>query len=282
MREVRLAAVIPARNEERFIGRSLLALRSQHHAPRKIVVVNDGSTDSTAEIAKSAGAHVIHLQDRGYNVLGTPVLAGVINKGLDYLRAEGYGKNPSDYVMIVGADHVLPPNYTSFLLDLMETDSSIAVSSGQIRGERSVIPRGSGRLVRADVWRNFGLCYPENYGFETYLLVKVQQEGYKVRVLNDLLTDGLRKTGKHYRKSVFVSYGKSLKALGYSKLYSAARMGLMSIKNPKGGLYMLQGYMSSDIQTYDPDLRAYLSSIQHRRIKRYVTNPIRALTGEAA
>ena len=282
MREVRLAAVIPARNEERFIGRSLSALRSQHHAPRNIVVVNDGSTDSTAEIARSAGAHVIDLQDRGYNVLGTPVLAGVINKGLDFLRTEGYGQNPSDYVMIVGADHILPPDYTSSLLDLMEIDRSIAVSSGQIRGEKSVIPRGSGRLVRADVWRNFGLRYPENYGFETYLLVKVQKEGYKVRVLNDLLTDGLRKTGKHYSKSVFVSYGKSLKALGYSKLYSAARMGLMSIKNPKGGLFMLQGYMSGDIQTYDPELRAYLSSIQHRRIKRYVTNPIRALTGEAA
>ena len=273
---------MPARNEERFIGKALSALRGQHHAPSKIVVVNDGSTDSTAEIARSAGAHVIDLQDRGYDVLGTPVLAGVINKGLDYLKAEGYGKDPSDYVMIVGADHILPPNYTSTLLDLMETDRSIAVCSGQISGERSVIPRGSGRVVRADVWRKIGLRYPENYGFETYLLVKVQQQGYKVRVLNDLVTDGLRKTGKHYKKTAFVSYGKSLRALGYSKLYSVARMGLMSIKNPKGGVYMLQGYMSGDVQTYDPDLRAYLSGIQHKRIRRYVTNPIRALTGEAA
>ena len=282
MGEVRLAAVVPARNEEQFLGKALSALRSQHHAPRKIVVVNDGSTDSTAEIARAAGAHVINLQDRGYNVLGTPVLAEVINKGLNYLHAEGYGENSSDYLMIVGADHILPPNYTSRLLDLMEADRFIAVCSGQIRGERSVIPRGSGRLVRADVWRKIGLRYPENYGFETYLLVKVQQEGYKVCVLNDLLTDGLRKTGKHYKKNVFVSYGKSLKALGYSKLYSIARMGLMSIKNPKGGLYMLEGYMSRDIKTYDPDLRAYLSSMQHKRIKRYVTNPIRSLTGEAA
>ncbi|HLG37394.1 MAG TPA: glycosyltransferase family A protein [Nitrososphaera sp.] len=282
MREVRLAAVVPARNEEQCIGETLSALRAQYNAPNKIIVVNDGSTDSTAEIARSAGAHVIDLQDRGHNALGTPFLAGVINKGLDCLLAEGYGKSPSDYVMIVGADHILPPNYTSTLLDLMETNRTIAVCSGQIRGERSVIPRGSGRLVRADVWRKFGLQYPENYGFETYLLVKVQQEGYEVLVLNELLTDSLRKTGKHYKKSVFVSYGKSLKALGYSKLYSVARIGLMSIKHPKGGLYMMQGYMSRNIQSYDPELRAYLSSIQHKRIKRYVTNPIRALTGEAA
>jgi glycosyltransferase involved in cell wall biosynthesis len=244
--------------------------------------VNDGSSDSTAEIARSAGAHVITLPDRGYNVLGTPVLAGVINRGLDYLSKEGYGDSPHDYVMIVGADHVLPPNYDTTLLDLMETDRTIAVSSGQIRGERSVVPRGSGRMVRADIWKRFGLRYPENYGFETYLLVKVQQQGYRVRVLNDLLSDGLRKTGKHYKKSVFVSYGKSLRALGYSKLYSAARIGLMSINHPRGGLHMLQGYMSKDVQSYDADLRAYLSGMQHKRIKRYVTNPIKSLIGEAA
>ena len=282
MRAVRLAAVVPARNEEQCIGRTLSALRAQYHAPKKIVVVNDGSTDSTAEIARSAGAHVINLQDRGYNALGTPLLAGVINKGLDCLIAEGYGRSPSDYVMIVGADHILPPNYTSTLLDLMESNRTIAVCSGQIRDERSVIPRGSGRLVRADVWRKIGLHYPENYGFQTYLLVKVQQDGYEVVVLDELLTEGLRRTGKYYKKSVFVSYGKSLKALGYSKLYSVARIGLTSIKHPKGGLFMMQGYLSSVIQSYAPQLRAYLSSIQHKRIKRYVTNPIRALTGEAA
>jgi glycosyltransferase involved in cell wall biosynthesis len=282
VREVRLAVVTPARNEEQFLHRTLSALRAQYHRPKRIVVVNDGSTDSTAEVAKSNGAYVINLQDRGYSVLGTPVLAGVINKGLQHLFSEGYGEQPNDYVMIVGADHILPPNYTTTLLDLLETDRSIAVCSGQIRGERSVVPRGSGRLVRADIWRQFGLQYPENYGFETYLIVKMQQEGYKVQVVNNLLTDGLRKTGKHYKKSVFVSYGKSLRALGYSRLYSAARIGLISLKHPRGGLNMLQGYMSNDIQSYDPDLRAYLSSIQHKRIKRYVTNPLKSLTGEAA
>ena len=282
MREVRVAAVVPARNEESFIGKTLSALRAQHHAPRKIVVVDDGSSDSTATVAQSVGAHVISLEDRGYNVLGTPILAGVINRGLDYLLSEGYGSSPHDYIMIVGADHVLPPDYVTTLLDLVETDRSVAVCSGQIRGERSVVPRGSGRLVRADVWKRFGLKYPENYGFETYLIIKAQQEGYRVVVVDDLVTDGLRKTGKHYKKSVFISYGKSLRALGYSKLYSAARIAIMSTKHPTGGIYMLKGYMSTDVEPYDPKLRAYLSSIQHKRIRRYVTNPLRALTGETA
>lgn len=73
-----------------------------------VIVVSDGSTDKTTEIAAAAGAEVISMPDRGYNVLGTPVLAGVLNQGLRRLQEQGYaGEN--DYVLIVGADHVLPP-----------------------------------------------------------------------------------------------------------------------------------------------------------------------------
>ena len=44
-------AVIPARNEERYIERTLQALVRQTLRPSRIIVVNDGSTDRTAEIA---------------------------------------------------------------------------------------------------------------------------------------------------------------------------------------------------------------------------------------
>jgi hypothetical protein len=216
------------------------------------------------------------MPDRGYNVLGTPVLAGVINRGLARIERGNY-----DHVMILGADHILPPHYLTAVLDAMAEDRRLALCSGTIEGERSIVPRGSGRVVRADFWQSIGFRYPENYGFETYLVLKAQQLGYNTRVLSNLQTQTQRKTGRNYKKSVYISYGKSLKALGYSKLYSAARIGLISIKNPKGGFYMVKGYLSDDVQAYDPELRSFLSSIQHQRIKRYVTNPIRALS-EAA
>jgi hypothetical protein len=184
--------------------------------------------------------------------------------------------------MILGADHVLPANYITAVLDVMAAESDIAICSGQIAGERSVVPRGSGRMVRADFWSDIGFKYPENYGFETYLLLKAQQLGYQVKVLNDLRTQTLRKTGKNYKKSVYVSYGKSLKALGYSRLYSAARIGLVSFRHPKAGFYMVKGYTSAEVERYDPELRSYLSTLQHKRIKRYVTNPIRAFVSETA
>lgn len=276
----RVAAVIPARNEENFIGKTLAALFSQHSSPSRVIVVNDGSTDRTAEIASAAGAEVIDMPDRGYNVQGTPILAGVINCGLERLEEHGYGDD-GDYVLLLGADHILPPHYLTTALDAMAEDSRLVLCSGVIEGERSIVPRGSGRIVRADFWHSIGFRYPENFGFETYVVLKAQQQGYNVKVLRNLVSQTLRKTGRNYKKSVYVSYGKSLKALGYSRLYSAARIGLISMKNPKGGYYMVKGYLSDDVQTYDSELRSYLSSIQHKRIKRYVTNPIKALT-EAA
>jgi glycosyltransferase involved in cell wall biosynthesis len=278
--KVRIAAIMPARNEENFIDKTLAALFEQYMQPSKVIVVNDGSTDMTAEIALTAGAEVVNVPDRGYNVHGTPFLAGVINYGLKTLQDEEYGISENDYVLILGADHILLQNYIGTILNVMEANRSIAICSGQITGEHSVIPRGSGRIVRAKFWRSIGFRYPENFGFETYLLIKAQQQGYRVEVLPNLMTQTLRKTGINYKKSVYISYGKSLKALGYSKLYSAARIGRASMQNPKRGFCMLKGYMSNDIKMYDEELRSYFSTIQHKRIKRYICNPIKAFVAK--
>jgi len=52
----RIIAVIPAYNEERFIGS--VVLRARRHAAG-VLVIDDGSTDATAEVATAAGAIVL-------------------------------------------------------------------------------------------------------------------------------------------------------------------------------------------------------------------------------
>ena len=61
----RVAVVVPARNEESFLGRTLSAIFDQYTRPNKVIVVSDGSTDKTTEIAAAAGAEVISMPDRG-------------------------------------------------------------------------------------------------------------------------------------------------------------------------------------------------------------------------
>lgn len=61
-----IVAVIPAYNEEDFIGS--VVLRTKNHA-EKVIVVDDGSKDKTAEVAKMAGAEVIrHKKNLGKGI----------------------------------------------------------------------------------------------------------------------------------------------------------------------------------------------------------------------
>jgi glycosyltransferase involved in cell wall biosynthesis len=53
------SVVIPARNAERTLADVLAALAAQEPSPGEVIVVDDGSTDGTASVARAAGARVV-------------------------------------------------------------------------------------------------------------------------------------------------------------------------------------------------------------------------------
>lgn len=59
LRANQVSIIIPARNEEHNLPRLLNSLASQSDQPLEIIVVDDHSTDRTAELATAAGAKVI-------------------------------------------------------------------------------------------------------------------------------------------------------------------------------------------------------------------------------
>jgi glycosyltransferase involved in cell wall biosynthesis len=72
----RIAAVIPALDEAQSIARVVEGLRAQALlATGEIIVVDNGSTDGTGEIARRAGVRVVREERRGY---GYACLAGVL------------------------------------------------------------------------------------------------------------------------------------------------------------------------------------------------------------
>ncbi|ASJ16407.1 dolichol-phosphate mannose synthase [Thermococcus chitonophagus] len=73
--------VVPAYNEEKTIGQVLDSLLAVF-PPERIIVVNDGSSDRTEEIAKSKGVNVVtHLINRG--------LGGALGTGIAYALKKG-------------------------------------------------------------------------------------------------------------------------------------------------------------------------------------------------
>ena len=57
-----ITVLIPAYNEAKDIAKTILGLRSVIPEPRQIIVIDDGSTDNTYNIAKNTGAEVCRLE----------------------------------------------------------------------------------------------------------------------------------------------------------------------------------------------------------------------------
>jgi len=87
-----VSIIIPAYNEEKIIGETLITLLKEcsiENVSFEIIVVDDGSTDQTAVIAKKMGVHVVRL-------------AKNVGKG-DSLK-EGLKKSTGDTIVFLDAD----------------------------------------------------------------------------------------------------------------------------------------------------------------------------------
>lgn len=60
-----ISVVIPALNEELYLARCLDSLRLQSYRSFEVIVVDNGSTDATAAIARAAGVRVVKAPKRG-------------------------------------------------------------------------------------------------------------------------------------------------------------------------------------------------------------------------
>lgn len=239
---VKVGIVVPARNEEKYLERTLSCLLGQTREPDMIVVVDDGSVDRTAEIARNFGAYVVQLENRGFNAVGRPELAEVLNNGVRFLDEVG----GFAYVMVVGAEQLLPNNYIEEMVRRVDKDDMIVIASGVVAGEFSRAPRGSGRIYRFEFLRGIGF-FPINYGWESYPVAKALATGFKVDVFKDLVTFGQRPTELSARKLYFG--GKGLKALGCDPVYVLWEC-VLKFKSPRGALNILRGYFSMDVKKY--------------------------------
>lgn len=132
---MRTAVVIPARNEEASLSLVLDAIPA--HLVDEVVVVDNASTDRTAEIARSRGASILFEPRPGY---GAACL-----RGIEYLKL----KRP-DVVVFLDADFSDHPEELPFLLEPIARDSADLVIGSRVRG-----PREKGALLpqaRAGNW----------------------------------------------------------------------------------------------------------------------------------
>ena len=60
-RQPRVSVIIPAYNADRYIAEAINSIFSQSYQDYEIIVVDDGSTDSTPEILQSYGSRIYSI-----------------------------------------------------------------------------------------------------------------------------------------------------------------------------------------------------------------------------
>jgi hypothetical protein len=138
---VRRIAVVPAFNEERNIG-PLLAELAALDPDLEVVVVSDGSTDRTAQVASAAGAHVVSLP---FN-LG---IGGAVQTGFRFAWEGGYELA----VRLDGDGQHDPSQLPAIVAPVVAGDADLAIGSRFLEsgGYRSSAARRFGIRVLARV-----------------------------------------------------------------------------------------------------------------------------------
>ncbi len=186
--------VIPALNEEASISLVLRDIPGEY--VNTIVVVDNGSSDRTAEIAAEEGANVCREPKRGY---GAACL-----RGLAELAKQPSG--PPEIVVFLDADYSdHPEELPSLLKPIMEDDFELVIGSRIIgKRESGAMPPqslygnqfacwlmwllfgarftdlGPFRAIRWTALESLGMC-DENYGWTVEMQIKAARQKLRVR-----------------------------------------------------------------------------------------------------
>lgn len=104
-----VSVVIPAFNEEEMIGTTILTAREALGGaglPHEVIVVDHGSTDGTAVVARASGARIVSAAD-------APTISTLRNRGINQARGE--------FLVFLDADTSLTSEWSRHIRDALES-----------------------------------------------------------------------------------------------------------------------------------------------------------------
>ncbi len=182
-----ITIIIPAYNESEAIGEVLAQLQSScPDGIQQIIVVDDGSTDLTAQIAENAGVRVIrHTQNKGY---GASLKTGIRSAETELvLIMDADGQHRVDDIPALLkladiSDMVVGQRISLIHSPLWRMPGKWILSAMANYITQQKIPDlNSGlRIVRREVALKYLHLCPAGYSFSTTLTVTLHSRGYDV------------------------------------------------------------------------------------------------------
>lgn len=283
MKIERYVVVTPVRNEEQYLQFTIDSIAAQTVHPQEWVIVDDGSTDKTAEIALAAARRhpwiqVVRRQDRGHRMPG----GGVIEAFYD-----GYRKiRPEDWQAVVKFDGDLSfgPEYFEKCLRRFEEIPSLGIGGGTIcmavgdgivaesPGDPPFHVRGATKIYRRDCWEAIGGLI-SSPGWDTVDEYKANMLGWATYTFPELKLQhhrpagGAEGTWKNWVKNGLANY-----VAGYHPVFMGCKCVRRFFCKPYGvaaiGLLVgfLKGYVRRLPQVDDEGLIRYVRTQQMRKL----------------
>jgi biofilm PGA synthesis N-glycosyltransferase PgaC len=252
---MRYVLITPARNEQAYIEKTLRSVVSQTVIPERWVIVDDASTDSTAQLVenyvrKHPWIELVRRTQRSERSFSRKVDA--FNAGLQKL-----GSREFEVIGNLDADLSFDPEYLEFLMDKFAEDPKLGVAGtpfvengydsarDSFEGENHVA--GGCQLFRRQCFEEIGgyIGNPAG-GIDWIAVTTARMKGWKTCSFPEKRFHHYRSLGTAERGIVasLFSYGEKDYYLGGSPVWQLFRVCYRSAKRPFiiGGLALLAGY----------------------------------------
>jgi poly-beta-1,6-N-acetyl-D-glucosamine synthase len=276
--------ITPARNEARYLGKTIESLVSQSILPCEWVIVDDGSVDETYRIAEDASrAHpwikIIQRPDRGYRDFSSSFVEA-IEEGLNHLS-----QKDCQYIFKIDADIVLGPDYFKEILVKFAENPKLGIAGGVvydfINGEKirlRELPEMTSGAIKG--WRRE--CFKEigglvrGLGWDGLDSFKAMMLGWNTETFGDkgLEVLHLRPTKSSIKNRYYgwARHGKTLHFAGAHPAWLLASAAYHLVDHPfvLGSFCMIIGYLEAFMQGApqyeDQEFKRYLRAYQKKRL----------------
>ena len=232
--------VIPIHNEEAYLESTLNSILGQTLLPKKVILVNDNSTDSTEAIINSFSSK--HTVFQKLNIISSTLhmpgnkVINAFNKGFNVLD------ETFDFIVKLDADIILPDNYFEVISTHFRGDPKLGICGGFIYEQNSYgnwilnhpmdkdHVRGAFKAYSKACFKAIG-GLKNAMGWDTVDELLAKYNGFLIQTDPTLKVKHLRPTGKAYNKNAKRLQGKAMYSMRYGFLITCIASLKMAIKN---------------------------------------------------